>query len=156
MPYRMLCGFVQSLLVLMNRMLPIPHFPRICQRSKKLELPKAPQGGKITDIMIDGSSIKIYEEGEWKVEQHGRERKKIHVAIDPDTQEVLLTDVTTRNTHDSQMLPRFLERLESRIRRVYGNGAYDTKKFYQAIVERGGEPAIPPRKTARIWNNPEK
>jgi hypothetical protein len=160
MPYRMLCGFAQSLLVLLKRKLPIPHFTRLCQRSKKLDLPKLPRGKKITDIVIDGSGIKIYGEGEWKVEQHGRERKKkwkkIHVAIDPDTQEVLLTDVTTRNTHDCQMLPKFLDKLGSRIGRVYGDGAYDTKRCYQAIVKRGGEPAIPPRKTARIWNSPEK
>ena len=160
MPYRMLEGFVGSLLVLMNRALPIPHFTRICQRSKKLKVPKEPRRKKITDIVIDGSGVKIYGEGEWKVEQHGRERKKkwkkIHVAIDPDTQEIILTDVTSRNVHDSQMLPEFLDRIEGRIGRVYGDGAYDTKKCYQAIVKRGGEPAIPPRKTARIWNNPEE
>ena len=156
MPYRMLAGFAQSLLILMKRPLPIPHFTRICQRSKKLNVPKTPRGKRVTDVVIDGSGIKIYGEGEWKVEQHGREKKKkwkkIHVAIDPETQEVILTDVTGRGKHDSQMLPEFLEQVGTRIGRVYGDGAYDTRKCYQAILKHGGEPVIPPRKTARIWN----
>lgn len=157
MPYRMLEGFAKSLLTLMKHALPIPHFTRICKRSKKLDVPKQPRGKKVTDIVIDGSGVKIYGEGEWKVEQHGKERKKkwkkIHVAIDPDTHEVILTDVTGRSKHDSQMLPGFLERIGGRIGRVYGDGAYDTRKCYQAILERGAEPVIPPRKTAKIWKD---
>jgi DDE family transposase len=160
MPYRMLEGFARSLLILMKCVLPIPHFTRICQRSKKLNVPKQPRGKKVTDIVIDGSGVKIYGEGEWKVEQHGREGKrkwkKIHVAMDPDTHEVILTDVTESGKHDSQMLPVLLEKVEGRIGRVYGDGAYDTRKCYQAILERGGEPVIPPRKTAKIWHSPEQ
>jgi hypothetical protein len=116
MPYRSLYGCAQSLFVLINRPLPIPHFTRICQRSKKLNLPKEPRGEKIRDIVTDGSGIKIY------------------VAINPDTQEVLLTDVTHEILMDSQTLPRFLKRIRSRIRRVYGDGAYDTKKCYQLML----------------------
>lgn len=155
MPYRMLEGFAKSLLQLMHVDLPIPHFTRICKRSKKLELPPTTSGKRVTDLVIDGSGIKVYGEGEWKVEQHGREKKKkwkkIHVAIDPETQELILTDVTDKDKHDSTMLPPFLSRLRGRLGRVFGDGAYDTRACYKAIMERGGQPLIPPRKTARLW-----
>jgi hypothetical protein len=54
------------------------------------------------------------------------------------------------------MLPTFFNRIKSRIGRVYGDGAYDTRKCYQAIVNRCGVPAIPPRKSAKIWDSLEK
>lgn len=159
MPYRMVQGFAKSLLTLMLIELPIPHFTRICKRSKKLELPKLPGGKRITDIVFDGSGIKIYGEGEWKVEQHGREKKKkwkkIQIGIDPKTQEIILTDVTKKDKNDSTMLPGFLKQIRGKIRRVFGDGIYDTKSCYKALVERGAEPLIPPRKTARLWKGTE-
>jgi hypothetical protein len=159
MPYRMLQGFAQSLLLLMGINLPIPHFTRICKRSKKLDIPPPDRRKKITDVVIDGSGVKIYGEGEWKVKQHGKEKKKkwkkIHVAIDPKTQELILTDVTDNDTHDSRMLPSLLRKIRGRLGRVYADGAYDTKTCYEAIMKRGGCPLIPPRKTARIWKGSE-
>lgn len=156
MPYRMVEGFAKSLFLMMHLTLPVPHFTRICKRSKKLSFPKLPKGKKITDVVIDGSGIKIYGEGEWKIEQHGRDRKKkwkkIHVAIDPDSQEVILSDVTDKNIHDSKMLPLFLEKIPGRLGKVFGDGAYDTRACYEAIEKRGGIPMIPPRKTAKRWN----
>lgn len=159
MPYRMLEGFARSLLKLMGVDLPVPHFTRICKRSKKLEIPLTTRGKRNTDIVIDGSGIKIYGEGEWKVEQHGREKKKkwkkIHVAIDPKTQELILTDITDKDKHDSKMLPPLLSKISGRLGRVFGDGAYDTKSCYIAIIKRGGEPLIPPRKTAKLWKGNE-
>ena len=151
-------GFAKSLFVIMKLSLSVPHFTRICKRSKKLNIPKTPTGAKITDIVIDGSGIKVYGEGEWKVEQHGRDRrkkwKKIHVAIDPETQEVILNNVTEKNTHDSKMLPLFLEKIP-RVGRVFGDGAYDTKACHKAIAKSGGRSMIPPRRTAKLWHTLE-
>jgi hypothetical protein len=156
LPYRMLEGFARSLLKMMRVDLPVPHFTRICKRSKKLEVPSM-RGKKkrITDLVIDGSGIKVYGEGEWKVEQHGsgkpKKWKKIHVVIDPDTQELILADVTDKDKHDSVMLPAFLDRIKGKLGRALGDGAYDTRACYKAILARGGQPLIPPRKTARLW-----
>jgi len=159
MPYRMLEGFARSLLRLMGVNLPVPHFTRICKRSKRLDIPTTTRGKKVTDVVIDGSGIKIYGEGEWKVEQHGREKKKkwkkIHVAIDPETQELVLTDVTDKDKHDSMMLPPLLSKIRGRLGKVFGDGAYDTRECYMAIIKRGGQPYIPPRKTARLWKGSE-
>jgi hypothetical protein len=159
MPYRMLEGFSRSLLGLMKLDLPIPHFTRICKRSKKLDIPTRGKGKRITDVVLDGSGIKIYGEGEWKVKQHGRSNKqnwkKIHVAIDPETQELILTDVTDKDKHDSTMLPSLLKEIQGQLGRVFGDGAYDTEQCYKAIMQRGGEPMIPPRKTAALWKGTE-
>lgn len=159
MPYRMVEGFASSLITLLGLDLQIPHFTRICKRSKKLKLPPLPENKDVT-IVLDGSGMKIYGEGEWKEEIHGKGKKKkwkkIHIALDPKTQEVILTDVSEKEVHDSKLCSIFLKRFKGKILKVIGDGAYDTKECYQAIVERGAEPIIPPRKGAKLWESDEK
>lgn len=159
MPYRMVEGFGNSLMVLLGLDLQIPHFTRICKRSKKLKLPSLPENKDVT-IILDGSGMKIYGEGEWKEEVHGKGKKKkwkkIHIALDPKTQEVILTDVSEKEVHDSKLCTVLLNRFKGKIEKVIGDGAYDTKECYQAIVARGAEPIIPPRKGARLWPTNEK
>lgn len=159
MPYRMIEGFGRSLFILLSITLAVPHFTRICKRSKKLKLPPLPAGKDLT-VVLDGTGVKVYGEGEWKEKIHGKGKKKkwkkIHVALDPKTQEVVLTDVTEKEMHDSKLCPNFLNRLKGKIRKVIGDGAYDTEECYRAIVNRGAEPIIPPRKGAKLWQSEEK
>ncbi len=161
MPYRMAEGFARSLLLLLKLDLPVPHFTRICKRSKRLDLSLLPKGKKrITDIVIDSSGVKVYGAGEWQGEKgysnKKKKWKKIHVAIDPETQQVILTDITSKNTHDSKMLPSLLRRINGKIRDVILDGAYDTRACYKAIVELEGNPIIPPRKGAQFWEEKEQ
>ena len=51
------------------------------------------------------------------------------------------------------MLPELLDQIpyDVEIGSVTADGAYDTRKCYDAVAERGAHAVIPPRKNARPW-----
>ena len=94
-------GFDRSLIEL-----PVPSYTQLCRRAKglgkKLEkLTKNP----IRDIAIDSTGIKIYGEGEWKVRQHGQRKRrtwrKVHLAINPQNGEIIMSQLTDNSTTDA-------------------------------------------------------
>lgn len=56
--------------------------------------------------------------------------------------------VTINNFKDSELLPDLLNRIDSHIDQVSGDGGYDSKECYQYIVDRGAKAVIPPRRDA--------
>ena len=50
--------------------------------------------------------------------------------------------------HDSELLPALLEQLTDPITQVSGDGAYDTRACYEAVLQRGEVPVFVPRHTA--------
>jgi hypothetical protein len=46
--------------------------------------------GKVTDLVIDSTGLKVFGEGEWKVRKHGAEKRrvwrKLHLAASTSTQ----------------------------------------------------------------------
>ena len=91
---------------------------------------------KITDIVIDSTGLKVYGEGEWKVRQHGyskrRTWRKLHLAVCPDSHEIVFEVITDNKTPDSEVYPKFIEKAPKSIERTYGDGAYDKEKCYRA------------------------
>jgi hypothetical protein len=51
--------------------------------------------------------------------------------------------------HDSQPLPSLLEQIPDPINQVSGDGAYDTRACYEAVLQRGAPPTSVPRRTAQ-------
>jgi hypothetical protein len=55
--------------------------------------------------VFDSSGLKVYGEGEWKVRQHGADKRrtwrKFHIALDPDSQEIVLSELTPASTADA-------------------------------------------------------
>jgi Transposase DDE domain len=100
-------------------------------------------------VVIDSTGIKVYGEGEWKVRQHGvskrRTWRKLHLALDEGSGEILAAVASTNDWGDSEILPDQLEQIEGDIEQVSCDGAYDTSGCYDTITERGAEAVIPPR-----------
>jgi Transposase DDE domain len=50
-------------------------------------------------VVIDSTGLKVYGAGEWQREKHGergrRTWRKLHLAINPDTNEILASELTT-------------------------------------------------------------
>ena len=61
--------------------------------------------------------------------------------------------VTTNDVHDSEVLPDLLEVSEADIEKVSADGAYDKRRCYDALTDRGAEAVIPPQKNAKIWQH---
>ncbi len=60
--------------------------------------------------MIDSPSLKVCSEGERKVKKHGKERRrtmrKLHLAVDSNTHEIICADLSLNNETDSGGIPR--------------------------------------------------
>ncbi|MEO0644952.1 MAG: IS5 family transposase [Cyanobacteria bacterium J06650_10] len=156
LPGRALCGFVESVFKLMGVALSVPDHTTISRRLKHLEvaLPVKPTKGK-RHVVIDSTGIKVYGEGEWKTRQHGiskrRTWRKLHLAVDEATGEILSSVVTDNSCHDSEVLGELLDEIDEPISQVDADGAYDTAACYDYIEGRGAIAGIPPQRNAKIW-----
>jgi len=107
-----------------------------------------------TDIIFDSSGVKVYGEGEWKVRQHGKSKRrtwrKIHLAVCPCSHEIILSELTESNKADASVANQMVPYLPKSIKNSYGDGAYDNQSFYRSCHHRGITSIIPPRKGGRL------
>lgn len=103
--------------------------------------------------MVDSTGLKVYGEGEWKVRQHGVEKRrdwrKVHLAVDPDSQTILAQLLTDSRTHGGTAALPLLDQIDAPLDTFYGDGAYDQQKVYDALEKRPAWAIIPPRKNAK-------
>lgn len=158
LPLRALQGFIDSIFKLMDVPLTSPDYTCISKRSKTVQVRyRNKSKGSIRHIAIDSTGLKVFGEGEWKVKKHGNEKRrtwrKLHLAVDVDTHEVISAEVSLVNVGDSEVLPTLLNPLRRKIDSVSGDGAYDTKECHKVLQRKGITPLIPPRKNAGFWDN---
>ncbi|MBE4517200.1 transposase, partial [Vibrio parahaemolyticus] len=84
------------------------------------------------------TGLKVYGEGEWKVKKHGADGKrrvwrKLHLAVDTNTHEIIAVELSLSNVSDGEALPNLLKQTRRRINEISGDGAYDTRLCYEAI-----------------------
>jgi hypothetical protein len=155
LPYRQTEGFVRGMLALVADDLSVPDFTSAAKRAAKLgiSLPVLPRRGHV-NVVLDGTGLKVFGDGEWKVRQHGpskrRTWRKLHLAVDPETQEIVAEVLTTNAGHDADQAEALLGAVPGKIDSVTADGAYDKWKVYEAIERRGARPKIPPRHDAKI------
>lgn len=158
LPGRQTEGFLESLFVVMGIDLPVPDHSTLSRRMGKVEveLPVTPSQGAV-HVVVDSTGVKVYGEGEWKVRQHGVDKRrtwrKLHVGVNEATGEILTAIASTNNLSDDEALDELLDGIDEEIEQVSGDGAYDKRKCYDAIAARGANATIPPRKDAVNWED---
>ena len=84
--------------------------------------------------------------------------RKLHLAVDADTGEIVASDLTARQTHDCTQVRALLEQIADPVASLSADGAYDTKAVYEAAHERGKGRAvrvlIPPGRDAQLSPRP--
>jgi hypothetical protein len=152
-------GFLQSLFGLMKINLAVPDHSTLSRRRGTLtiELPVR-QTDAARHLVIDSTGVKVFGEGEWKVRQHGvnkrRTWRKLHLCVDAATLEIVSVCASTNDVSDGEMLPRLLDGLTpSEVAQVSADGAYDQRPCYDAITRVAAKAAIPPRRGAKIWQH---
>ena len=158
MPLRQTTGYVQSLLRLVGLDWAAPDFSTLCRRQKTLNVSLPYRGSTgLLNLLIDTKGIKAEGEGEWNARKQGGPKRriwrKIHIRIDEETLEVRVVEVTTNNIGDAPILPELLNKIppDLVVGSVTADGAYDTRKCYEAIAARDANTVIPPRKNAKPW-----
>ena len=106
--------------------------------------------------VVDSTGVKVYGEGEWKVRQHGVDKRrtwrKLHMGVNEATGEILAAVASTNDVSDDEAAD-ILSGIADEIKQVSGDGAYDKRKCYDAIMAQRGKATIPPRKDAVKWSD---
>lgn len=120
-------GFIDSIFTLMKLPLRCPDYSCVSRRAKSASIPfKNPTRGEITHLVIDSTGLKVFGEGKWKVKKHGQEKRriwrKLHLALDAETHEVICADLSLNNVTDVETFPGLIRQTHRKIRRWRGNG----------------------------------
>lgn len=165
--YRSTEGFLSSLIKLLNLDIDAPDYSLLCKRQSKLNIPlptKNINPGEPVNIVIDATGLKIFGEGEWKVRRHGYTKKrvwrKLHLAINSETQEIESFELTELGVQDCQGFSKVMEKIKKPIKVAIGDGAYDRFSCYEFGTKNNFSLVAPPQKNARTskekWDNRKK
>jgi DDE family transposase len=155
LPYRQTEGLGRSLVKLMQVDVAIPDFSSLAKRAAKLSvsLSVTARKGPI-DVVVDSTGLKVFGEGEWKMRKHGKSKRrtwrKLHLTVNPDTQEIEAEVLTENSGHDADQVDELLDQVNGPVDAFYGDGAYDQWKVYDSLGGREIQPIIPPRRNAKI------
>jgi transposase len=156
-PWRQTEGLLRSVVRLLNLEIGIPDHTTLARRSAALSLATALAKARgPMHVLIDSTGLKVYGAGEWhQAKQGGRGRRdwrKLHLAVDPDSGEILACALTDKETADPTQVGPLLDQIAGVITSVTADGAYDGDPVYRAIADRApeAEVIIPPRATAKL------
>ena len=155
LPYRQTEGLVKSLVELMEIELAIPDYTSLAKRAAKLgiSLDIAKHRGRI-DVVVDSTGLKVFGEGEWKMRKHGKSKRrtwrKLHLAVNPDTHEIVAETMTDNSCDDAGQVDALLDQVPATIDGFYGDGAYDKWKTYETLKNRRIKAIVPPQRNAKI------
>lgn len=155
LPYRQTEGLARSLVELMEVSLTIPDYTSLAKRAAKLgiSLDVRRHKGPI-DVVVDSTGLKVFGEGEWKMRKHGKSKRrtwrKLHLAVNPETQEIEAETLTENSCDDASQVDPLLNQVGKRTRAFYGDGAYDKWKVYESLKNRKTKAVIPPQRNAKI------
>src|SRR5215212_5017018 len=106
-------GFTASVLRLLGQELRVPDHTTLSRRSRGFagRQPKVVPNGPM-HLVIDSTGLKLFGQGEWDEEKHGRARRswrKLHLAVDADTGEIVASTLTDNAADDAGQVPALLE-----------------------------------------------
>ena len=159
LPLRQTEGFLRSLAELLEVDLPIPDHTTLSRRLKKLSdirFRRLPTDRPI-HVLIDSTGLRIHV-GHLQKPPRNRAWRKLHLAVDASSGEIVASDLTARRTRDCTQVSALLEQIAVPLASVSADGAYDTKAVYEAAHERGEgrvvRVLIPPGRDAQLSPRP--
>src|ERR687894_1303211 len=150
-------GFAASVLRLLGQELRVPDHTTLSRRGRRFagRQPKVVPNGGPMHLVIDSTGLKLFGRGEWDAERHGRtrrSRRKLHLAVDAGTGEIVACVPTDNGADDAGQVPALLGQAEGEIASVTADGAYDGEPVYHAATsrqpDRPPDVVIPPRSSA--------
>src|SRR3954449_5057928 len=148
-PWRQTEGLLHSLTTLLGVSVGVPDHTTFSRRSPGLVLATAlarAQASGPVHVVIDATGLKVYGAGEWLVEKHGergkRTRRKLHLAVDASTGQILASELTSNDEGDASQLGPLLEQIPGPLGSVTADGAYDGEPVYRSVAERQPDPPV--------------
>jgi hypothetical protein len=154
-PWRQTEGLLGSIMDLLGLDLLVPDHTTFSRRSADLGVATAlKKASSPVHVVIDSTGLKVFGSGEWLHEKHGgkprRSWRKLHPAVNPDSGEILASELTTTDDGDASLVGPLLDQIDSPISAVFADGAYDGEPVYRSVAGHTPNAAviIPPRSTA--------
>ena len=147
-------GFAGSVLRLLDLELPVPDQSTLSRRGRDFarRQSRAVRHDRPVHVVLDSTGLQVFGQGEWDAEKHGRKPRqwrKLHLAVDAETGEIVAHVLTDKDAGDITQVPALLATVEASIASVIADGAYDGGAVYQAAAARQPDPpadiVIPPR-----------
>jgi hypothetical protein len=89
------------------------------------------------------------------VKKHGQEKRrvwrKLDLAVDANTHEVICADLSLSNITDTEAFPSLIRQTQRKIKVASAEGAYDTRVCHDELRRKKIKALIPPRSGARYW-----
>lgn len=158
-PYRELEGFLRVISVHMKELKGVPDFTTIWWRVSRINVKLDPSVHLNEDVVIavDSTGVKVANRGEWIRRHKWSSRKgfiKIHVAVDTRSKLIVSMKVTKEDVGDGRMLKSLVRdttiNVQTNIKRVLADGAYDSRDNFQFLYDNNIDPAIKVRKNSSI------
>ena len=145
---------MEGLIKLLELKIDAPCYSTLSRRADSLLIDLGVLAGKSdVHVAIDATGLKVYGEGELKMRTHGKDKRrtwrKLHIAIDHKTHEIIAVTLTESNVHDSMETNSLLNQID-KVNSVTGDKGYDNKNAYEPIAARGAKAIIPPRSGAAL------
>lgn len=157
MDYRTTQGIGRQMVILLK--IPAsPHSSTICRRLRRLGRERYMKRdnsakGKSVYGLFDGSGLKVCNRGEWMHYKHKGKRKgfvRLVLVTDAKTGKVLEFSATTEKVGERRKFKPLLKRLckNNKVKRVGGDGLYDTNEIFDELKKRNIKPSIKIRRNA--------
>nr|WP_245430499.1 IS5 family transposase [Rhizobium tropici] len=149
-------GLLISVLQLMGLALSVPDHTTLSRRAGTRRSPDTRQGRGIpgegpVNVLIDSTGLEVYGAGQWQEEKQGvrsrRSWRKLHLAPDADSGEIIAHIMTDQDTGDASQVEPLLDQVDISIGQFTADGAFDGKPTYDAVSNHSAGAAIvvPPR-----------
>ena len=138
LPLRQTEGFLRSLADHLQVDLPVPDHTTLSRRTRRLgTIPfYTGAGDRPVHVLIDSTGLRIHVGHLRKPPKH-RAWRKLHVAVDAGTGEIVASDLTSRRMRDGARAPTLLRQIDQRVASVSADSAYDTERVYEAAHAKG-------------------
>jgi len=156
LPYRQTEGLGRALAELMQANIAIPDFTSLQKRAGKLKIASRvdPAARGPLHVVVDSTGVKVYGAGEWRVRyqrlERRREWRKLHLAINPQTHEIVAHLLTSNQTGDAEHVAPLLDQVQQPVKELLADGGYDHWHVYETLAQRRIKPIISLRKNASI------
>ena len=158
-------GFTRSVLRLLGLQIAVPDHSTLSRRGRGFagRQPRAVRHDRPVHVVLDSTGLQVFGQGEWDAEKHGRKPRrwrKLHLAVDAETGEIVAHVLTDKDGGDITHVPALLATVEGRIASVIADGAYDGEVFNEAmrpLLERQARKATSPTRSSwcetapRLW-----
>ena len=100
-------------------------------------------------LMLDSTGLKIHV-GSARKPPHKRAWRKLHVAVDRKTGDIVASELTASQARDASRVPALLRQIEAPLASAAADSAYDKQGVYEAIE------AHSPGRTTRVIIEPQR